>query len=130
MNRFFISILVLLSFLFAQEVTSLSLRIARAEYNIAPEMLAVLHDNSDPWFSEDKFYHLTACAAIPSLTFHLCTSYGNIDAARAKVYSVSATALIGISKEIYDKKKKNHFSWKDLFWDGAGLAIGYFLFIN
>ncbi len=93
-------------------------------------MLAVLHDNSDPWFSEDKFYHLTACAAIPALTFHLCTGYGNIDATRAKVYSVSATALIGISKEIYDKKKKNHFSWKDLFWDGAGLAIGYFLFIN
>lgn len=130
MNRFFISFFVMLSFLFAQEVTSLSLRIARAKYSIAPEMLAVLHDNSDPWFSEDKFYHLTACAAISALSFHLCTSYGNIDATRAKVYSVSATALIGISKEICDKKKKNHFSWKDLFWDGAGLAIGYFLFIN
>ncbi len=42
MNRFFISILVMLSFLFAQEVTSLSQRIARSEYNITPEMLATV----------------------------------------------------------------------------------------
>lgn len=130
MNRFFISVFVLLSFLFAEEATSSSQKTARAQYNINPEMLAVLHSNSDPWFSEDKFYHLTVCAAIPPLTFHLCTNYGNIEVTRAKVYSVSATALIGISKEIYDKKKKNHFSWKDLFWDGVGLTIGYFLFIN
>jgi uncharacterized protein YfiM (DUF2279 family) len=52
------------------------------------------------------------------------------DEKKGKIYSISITALISIGKEIYDKKKKGHFSWKDLFWDGLGLTVGYLLFIH
>ncbi|MGC8893247.1 MAG: hypothetical protein ACP5QG_00180 [candidate division WOR-3 bacterium] len=27
-------------------------------------------------------------------------------------------------KEIYDWKTKGRFSWRDIFWDGVGLALG------
>lgn len=130
MNKCIALVLVSIFFLTAQKITPLSGKTRSTEYNLAPEILAVLQHNPDPWFSEDKFYHLTACAVIPCLTFHLYTTLGNGDVTKAKVYSVSATALVGIGKEICDKKKKNHFSWKDLFWDSVGLAIGYFLFID
>jgi uncharacterized protein YfiM (DUF2279 family) len=84
----------------------------------------------DAWFSQDKFLHFGACAAIPGLTYHLYVCRLNRDEHRGKIYSVSLTALAGVGKEIYDKKKNGHFSWKDLVWDGMGLIVGYLLFIH
>jgi uncharacterized protein YfiM (DUF2279 family) len=94
------------------------------------EMLSVLKRTNDPWFSEDKFYHLSVSTALSVLSFHIYDHFESGDRARAKIYSVSTTACIGLCKELYDKKTKNHFSWKDLFWDGIGLALGCFLFIE
>jgi uncharacterized protein YfiM (DUF2279 family) len=85
----------------------------------------------DPWFSEDKFLHFSVSAALPGFSYYLYVRHldkGNENS--GKIYSISFTALIGISKEIYDKKKKGHFSWKDLFWDGVGLTIGYLVFLH
>ena len=84
----------------------------------------------DSWFSQDKFIHFSACAAIPGLTYHFYVCRLGKDEKKGKIYSISITALISIGKEIYDKKKKGHFSWKDLFWDGLGLTVGYLLFIH
>lgn len=84
----------------------------------------------DVWFSQDKFLHFSACAALPGLTYHLYVCRLKRDENVGKIYSVSITALFGIGKEIYDKKKKGHFSWKDLFWSGLGLAVGYFVFVH
>jgi len=83
----------------------------------------------DTWFSQDKFLHFSACASITGLTYHVYVCRLKRDEDRGEVYSISLTALVGIGKEIYDKKKNGHFSWKDLFWDGLGLAAGYFVFI-
>lgn len=93
-------------------------------------MLTALKQNKDPWFSEDKFYHLSLSAAFSSLGYHLYTDYCDGNENNAKIYAITSTACIGICKELYDKKKKNHFSWKDLFWDGIGLTLGYLLFID
>ena len=123
-------VVISFSFVFAQAEKTLSRDVAPGCLEVMPEMLTALRQTNDPWFSEDKFYHLTASAALSTLSYHLYTHYNNDDEPRAKFYSISATACIGICKEIYDKKKKNHFSWKDLFWDGIGLALGYFLFID
>ena len=84
----------------------------------------------DPWVSNDKFLHFSACAATCGLTFHFYANRLNRDEKRGKIYAVSLTALFGIGKEIYDKKKKGIFSWKDLVWDGFGLAAGYFIFVH
>ena len=85
---------------------------------------------SDQWFSGDKFLHFSACASICGLTYHFYANRLHRDEDRGKVYAISLTALAGLGKELYDKKKKNHFSWKDLFWDGLGLTAGYFLFVH
>jgi uncharacterized protein YfiM (DUF2279 family) len=130
MNRSYTLVLISLSFVFAQAAKTLSYDVAPSRLQIMPEMLTALRQTNDPWFSEDKFYHLTASAALSTFGYHLYNHYTEDDEPRAKFYSLSTTACIGICKEIYDKKKKNHFSWKDLFWDGIGLALGYFLFID
>jgi len=94
---------------------------------IMPEMRKVI---SDPWFGQDKILHFSAGFAIPGLTYHfyVCRLDGNED--RGKVYAVSLTALLAFGKEIYDKQTKDHFSWKDLAWDGFGLVAGYLVFVH
>lgn len=84
----------------------------------------------DPWFSTDKILHFSASAAITGLTYHFYVNRLNRPEDRGEVYSVSLTALVGIGKELYDKRKKGYFSWKDLLWDGLGLAVGYFVFVH
>ena len=84
----------------------------------------------DPWFSQDKFLHFSACAAISGLTYHFYVNRLNRDEERGKVYAISLTALVGLGKEIYDKQRKGHFSCKDLVWDALGLAVGYFVFVH
>ncbi|MDH4211979.1 MAG: hypothetical protein OEV79_11090 [candidate division WOR-3 bacterium] len=94
---------------------------------IMPEMKKVI---SDSWFGEDKILHFSAGFAIPGLTYHFYVCRLDGDEQRGKVYAVSLTALLAFGKEFYDKKKKGHFSWKDLAWGGLGLAVGYFVLIN
>jgi len=84
----------------------------------------------DAWFSQDKFLHFYFSASFTGLAYHFVVCRMNQPEDRGKVISVSFTAVVGLGKEIYDKKKKHHFSWKDLCWDGLGLAVGYFAFIH
>jgi len=95
--------------------------------HIAPEMKKQIYD---PWFACDKVLHFSAGFAIPGLTYHFYVNRLNRDEQRGKVYAVSLTALLAVGKELYDKKKKGHFSWKDLAWSGLGLAVGYFMFVH
>lgn len=82
----------------------------------------------DPWLSQDKFLHFSVSAAITGYSYYGAVGKLDMHRGTAKTVSVSLTALIGIGKELYDKKKKGLFSWKDLFWDGAGITVGYMLF--
>jgi len=84
----------------------------------------------DKWFSEDKFLHFSASAAISGFTYHVSLRHLDTCEKRGRIYSISLTALLGIAKEFYDKKKSGHFSWKDLFWDGVGLGVGYLVFVR
>ncbi len=94
---------------------------------IMPEMMRQI---TDPWFAGDKVLHFSAGFAIPGLTYHFYVCRLERDEDRGKIYAVSLTALLALGKEIYDKKTKNRFSWKDLAWSGAGLVAGYFVFIH
>jgi len=127
--KYYAIFLTLISVISAQEADSLKDSVIVKEQvslKISPEIKS-LHD---PWFSQDKFLHFSACAAISGITYHFYVCRLKKDKKLGKVYSISITALIGIGKEIYDKKKKGHFSWKDMFWNGVGLTAGYLLFIH
>jgi uncharacterized protein YfiM (DUF2279 family) len=93
---------------------------------IMPEMRRQM---SDKWLGGDKILHFSAGFAIPGLTYHFYVCRLERDEDRGKVYAVSLTALLALGKELYDKKKKGHFSWKDLTWSGLGLVAGYLMFV-
>jgi len=85
---------------------------------------------SEPWFSKDKFLHFSASAALSGLCFHVYAARLQGDVERGGVFSVSLTGLIAFSKELYDESRGGTFSWKDLVWDGLGIAVGYFVFVR
>jgi uncharacterized protein YfiM (DUF2279 family) len=92
--------------------------------------VSLVKPSRDPWLSQDKFLHFSACAAIAGFTHHIYVYNFKKDENSGKIYSISLTGLVGLGKEIYDRKKKGQFSWKDLFWDGLGLTAAYFIFIR
>lgn len=113
--------------IFAQENDSLN---DTLNLHITPEIKTMLKPQHDEWFSQDKFLHFYFCATMVGLGYHTLVCRMDRDETESKIFSISFTAMVGIGKEIYDKKKKGKFSWKDLCWDGAGLAVGYFAFIH
>lgn len=85
---------------------------------------------SDPWFGKDKFLHASISAALPGVFHYVTYNQFSTDEKISTISALSVTALFGLAKEYYDMKKKKYFSWRDLVWDGAGLAAGYFAFIH
>ncbi len=116
--------LLFIVFVYAQESDSLNDSL-RYRLNIFKNI-----QTTDKWFSQDKFLHFSACASLVGLSYHTLVCRLKKDEEQGRIYSISFTALVGLGKEVYDKKKKGHFSWKDLCWDGAGLVVGYFAFIH
>jgi uncharacterized protein YfiM (DUF2279 family) len=97
---------------------------------LSPVMTEPIRPVADPWFSQDKFLHFYFSATITGLGYHVYADQLKRDDVEGRALSVSLTALVGLGKELYDKKKKNQFSWKDLAWDGLGIAAGFLLFIH
>lgn len=84
---------------------------------------------ADGWFGADKMKHFFMSAFIQSI------AYSSVRAAGAShdgafVSATAATAGFGLGREIYDGRVKRAFSYKDLVWDGAGLAAGMVLVNN
>ena len=84
---------------------------------------------ADGWFGADKMKHFFMSAFIQSLT------YSSVRAAGAShdgayLSATAATVGFGVGREIYDGRVKRAFSYKDLVWDGAGLAAGMVLVNN
>ena len=118
---------VFVTLLSGQEAVAESDSLGQDSLVIMPEMKRQM---TDPWFARDKILHFSAGFAIPGLTYHFYVCRLERDEDRGKVYAVSLTALLALGKELYDKKTKNRFSWKDLAWSGMGLAVGYLIFIH
>lgn len=83
----------------------------------------------DGWFGADKIKHFFMSAFIQSM------AYSSVRAAGAShdgaiVSATAATVGFGVGREIYDGRVKRAFSYKDLVWDGAGLAAGMVLVNN
>ncbi|MEO0087674.1 MAG: hypothetical protein ABIK77_05360 [candidate division WOR-3 bacterium] len=84
----------------------------------------------DRWFSEDKFFHFSVSSLLVGSSYHLLRCRLEKDKKFALPFSLTTTFLIGVGKEIYDKKiKREFFSYKDLIYDLLGIFCGYFLFI-
>ena len=63
-------------------------------------------------------------------SYYYLISYRDTENTTARLASLSLGAFVGIAKEIYDRNTKGCFSWKDLTWDGIGLALGFLVFMR
>lgn len=43
--------------------------------------------------------------------------------------AISATVLVGIGKEVYDKLSYGLFSWKDILFDSIGIVLAVLIFL-
>lgn len=85
----------------------------------------------DNWFSEDKFFHFSVSALLVGSSYHFLKCRLEKNKEISTTLSLTSTFLLGIFKEIYDKKiKKKYFSYKDLIFDVLGIGCGYLIFIK
>ena len=92
-------------------------------------LLLVFPFAMDGWFGADKLKHFFMSAFIQSMAYSSARAAG-VSHDGAFVSATAATVGFGVGREIYDGRVKRAFSYKDLVWDGAGLAAGMALVNN
>lgn len=92
-------------------------------------LLLVFPFAMDGWFGADKLKHFFMSAFIQSMAYSSARAVG-VSHDGAFISATAATVGFGIGREIYDGRVKRSFSYKDLVWDGAGLAAGAILVNN
>lgn len=83
----------------------------------------------DGWFGADKMKHFFMSVFIQSVAYSSVRAVGASHDG-ALVSATAVTVGFGLGREIYDGRVKRAFSYKDLVWDGAGLAAGIALVNN
>lgn len=76
---------------------------------------------TDPWFGPDKVRHFFTSAAAQSLAYGALRS-ADVDHRESLLGASIVTALLGLGKELSDRRRGYGFSVKDLVWDAAGAA--------
>jgi len=84
-------------------------------------LLATLASSPDPMFGPDKFRH----AGVSFVLFtSSCTLIRDDCPCQRAAGAAGITVSAGLVKELYDLGVKGRFSYRDLLWDGVGLALG------
>jgi putative lipoprotein len=83
----------------------------------------------DSWFGPDKLQHFFTSAFVQSI------AYGGLRRAGAEqgtaVAGASLTsAVVGVGKELHDRRAKGEFSLRDLTWDAAGAGAAAVLLVR
>jgi putative lipoprotein len=83
----------------------------------------------DRWFGPDKLQHFFASAFVQSL------GYGALRLAGAEHGTAlggasAATALVGVGKELRDRRTQGDVSARDLAWDAAGAGAATVLLVR
>ncbi len=78
----------------------------------------------DAWFAPDKAKHFAVSAAIGASVGAGLKNNGSSDCDAATA-GISISLVIGAGKEYHDKYiSKKYWSWKDMFWNLVGGAVG------
>jgi putative lipoprotein len=89
--------------------------------NIVYAQAAVARDS---WFGIDKIKHFFISAFIESVAYSGLQAVG-VNRRPAVAGAIGITAAVGVGREIHDKRKPDkRFSYRDLTWDGLGIAAG------
>ena len=74
-----------------------------------------------PWLGADKVKHFFMSALVHSATFSLSRGAG-LNHQSSQLVAGASAAVVGVWKEVYDKRSRKPFSVSDLVWDAAGAA--------
>jgi putative lipoprotein len=79
----------------------------------------------DSFFGEDKAKHFLVSACMAGMLTYALSIHSELKAGQPLRMSCSITLGLGILKEVWDARRKdNHFCFKDLLWDAAGVSAG------
>jgi uncharacterized protein YfiM (DUF2279 family) len=83
----------------------------------------------DGWFGPDKLQHFFTSAFVQSVGYGVLRRAGA--ESRAAITGASAvTAVVGVGKEIHDRRTRGDFSARDLVWDAAGAGSASVLLVR
>ena len=83
----------------------------------------------DAWFGPDKLQHFFTSAFVQSLGYGVLRRAG-ADQGPAIPGASIATAIVGVGKEVRDRRTKGEFSVRDLAWDAAGAGSASLLLVR
>jgi putative lipoprotein len=87
------------------------------------------HRAADAWFGPDKLQHFFTSAFVQSL------GYGTLRKAGAPhggalAGATAGSAVLGVGKEVHDRRTRGEFSLRDLAWDAAGAGAATVLLVR
>ena len=83
----------------------------------------------DAWFGPDKLQHFFTSAFVQSLGYGVLRRAG-AENSPAIVGASALTAVVGVGKEMRDRRTKGDFSVRDLAWDAAGAGSASVLLVR
>ena len=83
----------------------------------------------DTWFGPDKLQHFFTSAFVQSLGYGVLRRAG-ADQGPAITGASIATAIVGVGKEVRDRRTQGEFSVRDLAWDAAGAGSASLLLVR
>jgi putative lipoprotein len=79
----------------------------------------------DRFIAPDKAQHFMGSLISTVFFYKIFESHTDVSPSGSKYLGSGITLGLGIGKEIFDStEQNNHFSWKDLIADAAGVALG------
>ncbi len=92
------------------------------------QVIKMPQNDPDPWLGRDKGLHFVGSMMTVILASKTMTDIYGIRQSRAVNYAAGFSLSLGLVKEIRDEARRgNHFCWKDLSADLAGIAAGMLL---
>ena len=83
------------------------------------------------WFSYDKGYHFLGSFMITVAAGKSFQKFAGAGDRSSRIWAASLSFSVGLGKEIYDSlQPENHFSYKDLAADVAGIIAGLVVLNN
>ena len=84
-----------------------------------------------PWLGKDKVMHFAGSAFLTYWNYGFSQDILKNSSKESLYFSISFTALLGAGKEYSDERNKSTgWSWPDLAYDFAGIALGVVLINN
>ena len=78
---------------------------------------------ADAWIAEDKVKHAAMSFAVTAFVQAGVRS-ADVQTGTAVPIAAAVAGIVGIGKEVHDRRKGGSFSVRDLAWDAAGIIAG------